>query len=56
MDVYEKYWIRKNLKIELRSGVTDAFIEYIDLRFEKQKTATDSLEKINKKKELEKNL
>jgi hypothetical protein len=57
VNLYEKYWIRGNLKIKAVAGeIADASISYIDLRVEKQKLAADSLEKKNKEDELKKKI
>lgn len=56
MNVYDRYWIRNNLKIRLTTGITDAVVQYIDLRYEKQKELADSTEKSNSEKEIRSNL
>ena len=56
MNVYERYWIRNNLKIRLSTGITDAVVQYIDLRYEKQKVLADSTEKANSEKQIKSNL
>ncbi|MEI6411789.1 MAG: hypothetical protein WCR52_20525 [Bacteroidota bacterium] len=52
LSVFRKIWIRDNLKIVVRSGIADAYVNYVDLRFEKQKIAKDSLDKAKKENEL----
>lgn len=52
--VFNKIWVRDNLKIIIRSGISDTYVNYIDLRFEKQKIRKDSLDKIKKEDELKK--
>ncbi len=54
--LYVKIWVRDNLKIVILSGVSAAYVKYIDLRFEKQKIAKDSLDEVNKADELKKGL
>lgn len=56
MNVYERYWIRNNLKIRLSSGITDAVVQYIDLRYEKQKTLADSTQKAYSEKQIKSDL
>lgn len=56
MNVYDRYWIRNNLKIWLSTGITNAVIQYIDLRYEKLKQLADSTEKANSEKEIKSNL
>lgn len=56
MNVYDRYWIRNNLKIWLSTGITDAVIQYIDLRYEKLKQLADSTKKANSEKEIKNNL
>jgi len=54
--IYNKIWIRNNLKIKIRSGISDALVDYIDLRYEKQKMVKDSLDKVKEADELKKGL
>jgi len=56
MDLYERYWLRNNLKIRLTTGMPDASVRYIDLRYEKQKEHADSIEKANSEQKVKSNL
>ena len=56
LPVYNKIWVRNNLKIVIRSGISDTYVNYIDLRFEKQKIRKDSLDKVKQEDELKKGL
>jgi len=56
MDVYESYWLRNNLKIRLTSGMPEASVHYIDMRYEKQKEHADSVEKANSAQKVKSNL
>lgn len=56
MDLYESYWLRNNLKIRLTSGLPEASVRYIDLRYEKQKEHADSIEKANSEQKVKSNL
>ncbi len=56
MNLYESYWLRNNLKIRLTTGITDATVQYIDLRYEKKKELADSTEKANFKEKVKSNL
>lgn len=56
MNLYERYWLRNNLKIRLTSGMSEASVRYIDLRYEKQKEHADSLEKASSEQKVKSNL
>lgn len=56
MDIWDKYWIRNNLKIRLHAGLSSTYTEYIDLRFEKQKLKSDSTNKANQENDLKSKL
>ncbi len=56
MDLYERYWLRNNLKIRLTTGMPEASVRYIDLRYEKQKEHADSIEKANSEQKVKSNL
>lgn len=56
MNIYERYWLRNNLKIRLTSGIPDASVRYIDLRYEKQKEHADSIEKASSEQKVKSNL
>jgi len=56
LSIFNKIWVRGNLKIVIRSGNLEAYVNYIDLRYEKQKIAKHSLDKQKKEDELKKEL
>lgn len=56
MDLYERYWFKNNLKIRMKSGIPDATVSYIDLRFERKKEIADSTEKANDANKVKSNL
>lgn len=56
LSIYEKYWFRNNLKILVRSEINSAFVQYVDLRYEKAKKMTDSLEKAKEENKIKNRL
>jgi len=56
MALYESYWLRNNLKIRLTTGMSEASVRYIDLRYEKLKEHADSLEKASSEQKVKNNL